>query len=146
MTQHNSTIKPYVLKANEGWIYHLGPDFCVKTGELQGCGATFLEYVTKKGEEPEDHTHTTEDEMFYVLEGAVTFHCGQETFEVEKGGFIFLPHGLRHGYTIRSQEPAHLIIVTSPVKERAGGWGGFVSDIESGQGELIAKPPSDTLP
>jgi quercetin dioxygenase-like cupin family protein len=79
--------------------------------------------------------------MFYVLEGAVTFRCGEKTFDIEKGGFIFLPHGIKHGYTIRSEEPAHLIIVTSPAREAAGGgWGGFVSDMELGQGELIAKP------
>jgi len=79
--------------------------------------------------------------MFYVLEGAVTFRCGEEMFDLEKGDFIFLPHGIEHGYMIRSDEPARLIIVTSPVREgKSGGWGGFVSDMELGQGELVAKP------
>jgi quercetin dioxygenase-like cupin family protein len=31
--------------------------------------------------------------MFYVLEGAITFQCGEDRFDLEKGGFIFLPHG-----------------------------------------------------
>ena len=58
-----------------------------------------------------------------------------------KGGFIFLPRGIEHGYTIRSEDPVRLIVVTSPVREGAsGGWGGFVADRESGQGERIAKP------
>ena len=127
--------------ARDGRI-DFGIDFNVKAGEVQeGSSAAFLEYVTMKGEEPQDHTHTTEDEMFYVLEGAITFRCGKETFDLEKGGFIFLPHGIEHGYTIRSDEPARLIIVTSPAREGlSGGWGGFVSDMELGQGELIAKP------
>jgi quercetin dioxygenase-like cupin family protein len=143
MDQPDPRIRPYALKADEGWTYQFfGIDFIVKAGEIRaGGGVAFMEYVTKKGEEPESHTHNTEDEIFYVLDGAVTFRCGEETFDVEKGGFIFLPHGIEHGYTIRSQEPARLIIVTAPVREgKSAGWGGFVADIESGQGELIAKP------
>jgi quercetin dioxygenase-like cupin family protein len=141
--QLDSRIRPYALKAGEGWTYRFGIDFVVKAGEVQdGNGAAFLEYVTRKGEEPPGHTHETEDEMFYVLEGAVTFRCGQATFDLEVGGFIFLPRGLEHSYTIRSQDPVRLIVVTSPAREGAsGGWGGFVADMESGQGELIAEPP-----
>lgn len=142
MDQLNRPIRPYALKAGEGWTYRFGVDFTVKVSEIQeGSGVAFLEYVTRKGEEPPSHIHNTEDEMFYVLEGAVTFRCGEETFDVVKGGFIFLPHGIEHSYTIHSQDPVRLIVVTSPVREgSSGGWGGFVADLESGQGELIAKP------
>jgi quercetin dioxygenase-like cupin family protein len=139
-----SRTRPYALKAGEGWTYRFGIDFSVKAGEVpDGSGAAVLEYVTRQGEEPSDHTHPSEDEMFYVLEGAITFRCGGETFDLEKGGFIFLPRGIQHGYTIRSAEPVRLLVVTAPVREGAsGGWGGFVSDMELGQGELIAKPPA----
>jgi len=135
-------IQPYALKADEGWTYRFGIDFTVKASEVQhGNSAAFMEYVTKKGEEPPSHTHQTEDEIFYVLEGSITFRCGEATFDLEKGGFIFLPSGIEHGYTIRSEDPVRLIVVTSPVREESnGGWGGFVADMESGQGELIAKP------
>jgi quercetin dioxygenase-like cupin family protein len=133
----NKSTRPYALKAGEGWIYQLGIDFTVKASEIRtGSGAAILEYVSKRGEEPGSHTHATEDEMFYVLEGALTFQCGHESFEVEKGGFIFLPRGIEHGYTIRSQDPVRLLVITAPVRDGAtGGWGGFVSDLESGQGE-----------
>jgi len=142
MDQPGSRIRPYALKAGEGWTYRFGIDFSVKAGEVQeGSGAAFLEYVTRQGEEPPHHTHKTEAEMFYVLEGAATFRCGEETFDLEKGGFVFLPPGIQHGYTIRSEAPVRLIVVTSPVREGvSGGWGGFVADMELGEGELIAKP------
>jgi len=134
-------MRAYALQAGEGWTYRLGVDFIVKAGELREAGgAAFLEYTTKKGEEPEDHIHTSEDEMFYVLEGALTFRCGDESFDVEKGGFIFLPRGIRHGYTIRSDDTVRLIVVTAPARKGSSGWSGFVSDLESGQGELVAKP------
>jgi quercetin dioxygenase-like cupin family protein len=142
MDQNGGT-RAYALRSGEGWTYRFGIDFVVKAGETrESGGAAVLEYVTKKGEEPGDHTHNTEDEMFYVLEGALTFRCGDESFELEKGGFIFLPHGVMHGYTIRSDEPVRLLVVTAPMQqEMHDGWGGFVSDMELGQGELISKPP-----
>ena len=142
MDQLKNRNRPYALKAGEGWTYRFGIDFTVKSGEVQdGSGAAFFEYLTRKGEEPPSHTHKTEDEMFYVLEGAITFRCGEETFDLERGGFVFLPRGIEHGYTIRSEDPVRLIVVTSPVREgSSGGWEGYIADLELGQGELIAKP------
>jgi quercetin dioxygenase-like cupin family protein len=142
MDQPGNRGQPYALHAGEGWTYQFGADFCVKAGEVrEGSGAAFLEYVARKGEEPEGHTHETEDEMFYVLEGAITFRCGEQTFDLESGGFCFLPHGIEHGYAIHGDDPVRLIVVTCPVREGArGGWGGFVADMELGQGELVAMP------
>ena len=143
MDQTNNRIRPYALRSGEGGTYRFGIDFTLKAREVrEGSGAAVLEYVTRKGEEPSDHVHPTEDEMFYVLEGAITFRCNNESFELEKGGFVFLPRGIRHGYTIRSEDPVRLLVVTSPVRDGSGrGWGGFVSDMELGQGELVAQPP-----
>ena len=119
MDKPDRQIRPYALKEGEGWVYRFGIDFTLKASEARnGNGAAFVEYRTEQGEEPPDHTHQTEDEMFYVLEGSVTFRCGEETFEVEKGGFIFLPAGIEHGYTIRSEEPVRLIAVTAPGRAR----------------------------
>jgi len=145
MSKTDRQIQPYALKAGEGWTYRFGIDFTVKASEVQhGNGAAFMEYVTRRGEEPPTHTHQTEDEMFYVLEGAIMFRCGETTFELERGDFIFLPSGIEHGYTIRSESPVRLLVVTSPVREGSSeGWGGFVADMESGQGELITKPPQE---
>jgi quercetin dioxygenase-like cupin family protein len=145
MIQADSRTHPYALQAGEGWTYRFGIDFTVKASEIQtGSGVALLEYVTQQGEEPSDHTHQTEDEIFYVLAGAITFRCGGESFDLEQGGSIFLPRGIEHGYTIRSREPVRLLVITAPVREGiSGGWGGFVADMELGQGELIAKPPFD---
>jgi quercetin dioxygenase-like cupin family protein len=122
--------------------YNEGIDFTVKAGELRSTnGAAVIEYVTKQGEEPPDHTHPTEDEMFYVLEGELTFRCGDEAFEVEAGGFVFLPRGVAHGYTMRSQGPIRLLVVTAPPREPNESWDGFVGGFES-TGRLVARPGS----
>jgi quercetin dioxygenase-like cupin family protein len=134
-------VEPYALKAGEGWTYRYGIDMTVKIGELHpGRGATFTEYTTRIGEEPPDHTHPTEDEIFYVLSGELTFRCAGRFFDVGTGGFVFLPQGVEHGYTIRSDEPVRLLVVTFPTRAPADqGWGGFIADVE-GQGALLTRP------
>lgn len=135
-------MQPYALKDGEGWVYRWeGVDFVVKAGELVpgGSGAAVLEYTVTEDES--GHTHRTEDEIFYVLEGSMTFRCGDDTFDVDGGGFVFLPHGIRHGYSLRGAAPARVLVVTSPVREEAArGWGGFIADIEADQSILVSKP------
>ena len=135
--------RPYALQAGEGWMYNQGGvPFTVKAGELgRGRRLAVVEYTTRRGEEPLDHTHATEDEIFYVLAGTVGFRCGDERFEVSDGGFVFLPRGIEHGYTIRGDGDVRLLTITSPAQEDAvGGWGGFVADFEA-MVELRAAPP-----
>lgn len=134
-------MRPYALKAGDGWTYRQDIDFTVKVGELRpGRGASVVEYTTRKGEEPPPHTHPTEDELFYVLTGELTFACGGEMFDVSKGGFIYLPQGIEHTYQIRSNDDVCLLVVTFPTNTVPGqGWGGFISDLEQ-RGELISEP------
>ena len=133
----------YALKKQEGWIYNLGVDFIVKLGERgQGRRLAVLEYLTADDEWP-GHSHPTEDEIFYVLKGALTFRCGKEEFDVEQGGFVFLPRGIEHGYRIRGDSPAHLLVVTAPAPgpEAEIGLDGFVSGLET-TAELRGSPPA----
>lgn len=130
----------YALKRGQGWIYRNGIDFTVKASEHRATnGAAVIEYATQKGEEPGEHTHPTEDEMFYVLEGSLTFTCGDEKFEVDDGGFIFLPRGVPHNYAIWSDSQVRLLVVTSPPRESTENWGGFVAGIES-DGAVVGEP------
>jgi quercetin dioxygenase-like cupin family protein len=126
--------EPYALRRGEGPTFAFGPNFIVKAGEMgQGRRLSFVDYTTKKGEEPGDHTHPTEDEIFYIVHGELTFRCGGREFELNDGGFMFLPRGLEHGYTIRSEGEARILLVLSPADEAAsGGWGGLVGSLEGG--------------
>jgi quercetin dioxygenase-like cupin family protein len=137
----DSAVRPYALEAGTGWTYNFGVDFTVKVGELgQGRRLAVVEYTTRKGEEPDDHTHGTEDEMFYVLQGGVRFRCGDEHYDVADGGFVFLPRGIEHGYQITTADDVRLLVITAPAPdEQAAGWGGFVADFES-QGEKRGTP------
>jgi len=137
--------RPYALKAGDGWIYNLGVDFVVKLGEhTHGRRLAVLEYTTSEDEWP-GHSHPTEDEVFYVMEGSLRFRSGAEEWDVEQGGFVFLPAGLEHGYRLRGGGVARLLVVTAPTPaaESPAGWDGFVSGIENGA-ELRTEPSSPT--
>jgi hypothetical protein len=55
-------------------------------------------------------------------------------------GFIFLPHGTEHAYTIQNEDTVRLLVITSHVRYgNSAGWRGFVADLELGNGELIAQ-------
>ena len=140
---HQTDIQPYALGNGQGWTYRqYGVDFAIKIAELgQARRLAVAEYTARGGEEPPDHTHATEDEMFYVLGGVITFRCGDQTFDLEEGGFVFLPRGIEHGYAIPDGGEVRLLVITSPAPEGASpaGWGGFLADVES-QGEPRAAP------
>jgi quercetin dioxygenase-like cupin family protein len=138
-------IRPYALRAGDGWTYNLGVDFVVKLGEQRhGRRLAVLEYTTSEDEWP-GHTHPTEDEVFYVLEGSLTFRCGTDEFDVAEGSFAFLPAGLEHGYRLRGEKMVRLLVVTAPAPgpESAVGWDGFVSGIESGAEPQAAPTTQD---
>ena len=125
---------PYALRAHDGRVYNAGVDFIVKLGERgQGRRFAVLEYATGEDEWP-GHTHPTEDEVFYVLEGALTFRCGAQEFDVDEGGFVFLPSGIEHGYRIRDGGEARFLVITAPAPAAgsAAGWDGFVAGLEQG--------------
>src|ERR1700730_3695665 len=95
-------MEAYTLSSGECWPYRFGIPFTIKAGELRpGRGAAFREYTTRKGKELPDHTHSTEDEVVYVITGELTVRCGGQSFEVSDGGFMYFPQGIEQGYTIR---------------------------------------------
>jgi quercetin dioxygenase-like cupin family protein len=140
-------IRPYALEAGEGWSHHfaeLGIDFVVKVGEQRhGRRLALFELTTRAGEEPPVHTHATEDETFYVLQGEVAFRCGDERFAAADGGCVFLPRGIPHGYRITSDGAVRLLVITTPAPDDGvREWGGFVGSFERAS-QLRRRPPSE---
>lgn len=54
------------------------------------------------GFEPPPHTHTHEDETYYILEGKCYFKVGEEEMNASEGDFIFLPRGVKHEFKVLS--------------------------------------------
>lgn len=54
------------------------------------------------GMEPPPHTHTNEDESFYVLEGTLLFTIGGEEVKATAGDYVFMPRNIRHQFKVLS--------------------------------------------
>ena len=61
---------------------------------------TIFEAKGIPGMEPPPHTHTNEDETFYILEGKLLFTIGDEEILAEEGDFVFMPKNIRHKFKI----------------------------------------------
>ncbi len=62
-------------------------------GELNGQD---VKVVRCEGDKVPWHTHDNEDEMFYVLEGALEVHERDETVTLQVGEFCIVPRGKEH--------------------------------------------------
>lgn len=106
----------YALRQGEGrtydWHGHL---FTIKAAAAETGGRlAFWEFTTKKGDEPNDHTHDDVDEIFYILEGSLRIRCGDDVFDVSDGGFVYLPRNVQHGYTIHNDGPVRFLGISTP--------------------------------
>jgi mannose-6-phosphate isomerase-like protein (cupin superfamily) len=58
------------------------------------------------------HLHTKEDEIFLLLGGSAVFWFGDERFDVEAGGVVYLPRDVPHAYRITAD--ADMITICTP--------------------------------
>ena len=69
--------------------------------------------VVRPGGEPPLHVHAREDEIFYVLDGEITFQRGNERIDAGPGDTVFMPRGVQHGFAVIT-ETASLLQVFTP--------------------------------
>jgi hypothetical protein len=50
------------------------------------------------------HVHDDADEIFYVLDGNLTFYVGEQRVEAAPGAFVYLPRFVHHGFQCNSAE------------------------------------------
>lgn len=60
------------------------------------------------------HTHTNEDELFYVLEGGIGVTIGDEVYTAPAGSCVLKPRGISHAFWNPGPEPARIIEIFSP--------------------------------
>ena len=74
---------------------------------------TIIEFTPKRGLEPPPHTHTFEDEAYYVLAGDVTFTVGDQEIAAHSGSFVFFLLFLKDRWLIYTPE-AHMLMLFMP--------------------------------
>lgn len=109
---------PTLLAPGDGeHSWFLNNLFTLKAGGETTAGAlTIFEWVGPPGFGPPPHVHRTEDEMFYVLEGMISFWCDGATETYGPGGFAYLPKRRPHRFRVGDDAPARALQVTTPAQ------------------------------
>jgi quercetin dioxygenase-like cupin family protein len=103
--------------------------------EESGGRQCFSEWTIEAGDDgPPPHLHEEHQEAFFVVDGTLTFRAGAETIEAEAGSFIFIPAGVVHTFSNRSDAPARCVNAYVP-----GGIEGFFVEMD----ELMATGSPD---
>jgi quercetin dioxygenase-like cupin family protein len=89
------------------------------------------------------HTHTREDEAFYVLSGEVLFHVegAADPMRLGPGGFLFAPRNRRHAYRNNGAVAAHLLVLAVP----GGGLDRMFAAFDAAGKGAAHKPALDTI-
>ena len=80
---------------------------------------------TTRGSGVPVHVHQREDEIFLLLNGALTVWAGDQRRELSAGGVAVLPRGVPHTYLVASDSATILEVITPGGLEQAfreAGW------------------------
>lgn len=83
---------------------------------------------------PGAHSHP-EDDIFYVIEGTMSFLIGDRWVDAPKGSFVLAPGGVTHDFENRSSEPAVALNFSIP--------GDFERNMPAIAKWFIENPPQD---
>src|SRR5688572_9312954 len=67
----------------------------------------------QRGAEPPAHTHSREDESYFILKGSINYTVGEDVITVNEGEYIFLPKHVPHKFEILS-DAADVLMWMSP--------------------------------
>ena len=107
-TALDSPVIPRNMRWHAGSLIRMLSAGCDTAGEMAG-----IECIIQRGLEPPPHAHTREDEAVFVVDGDVEFTIGRRRVRPQPGEWVFLPKGVRHSFTLRS-EHAHLLMMFTP--------------------------------
>lgn len=80
-----------------------------------GCRYSVSEWWLEPGcEGPGAHSHEANEELFYVLEGTMSFLIGDAWRDASAGAFLRIPAGVIHDFSNRSGARAGLLNVFLP--------------------------------
>jgi mannose-6-phosphate isomerase-like protein (cupin superfamily) len=81
-----------------------------ETGERYSVSEWWLEPNTQG---PGAHSHP-EDDLFYVIEGTMSFLLGERWVDAPRGSFVLVPGGVTHDFENRSDTRAGVINLSIP--------------------------------
>src|SRR5262245_54769110 len=128
----------YTLAANEGEaIWFIGTLATIKaSGALTGNVMSLVEFLHPPGFATPLHLHHSEDEAFYILEGAIRGILDGKQWYAGEGAFVWLPRESVHGYEVVGDKPVRTLCITMP-----SGFDRFVAEAGEPAPERVLPPP-----
>ncbi len=83
------------------------------------------------------HRHHETDEIWYILDGQLTFRIGSQQLQAEGGTYVVVPRGVVHGLVNTSPDPVRYLLMLTP-----GRMAGYFEEL----GALIDATPAGTPP
>ena len=108
--------EPIILRPGAGRAYRMGRlDAIFKADGDESAGRYSISewWLEPKTKGPGAHSHD-EDDVFYVLEGTMSFFIDDRWLDAEKGSFVLVPGGTLHDFENRSDVRAGMLNVSAP--------------------------------
>lgn len=102
----------------------------------QGFGLYRYTFGPKVGG-PGPHFHRGYSESFYVLDGTVEFHDGDDWKPAGTGDFLHIPPGAIHGFRNVEGVPASMLLLFAPGAPREEYFAGLTSLGSMGEAEML---------
>lgn len=115
-TQHAASRRPVLLSPGEGRKYAMGPMSAIfkcdgeETADQYSISEWWLEPHTQG---PGAHSHP-EDDVFFVLQGTMSFLVDDKWVDAPAGSFALVPGGVTHAFENRGDERAGALNLSAP--------------------------------
>ena len=70
-----------------------------------GAPVTVAEAVLPEGASPPAHLHAALDDSFYILDGRMVLHCGDDVWQAGPGSWVQFPAGVPHTFRVLGAGP-----------------------------------------
>jgi quercetin dioxygenase-like cupin family protein len=92
------------MRAIPGAVFN----FLAKGHETDGRHA-LIKILVQRGAEPPPHTHSREDESYFILKGSIRYTIGDKRLTVNEGEYVYLPKDVPHSFEILSEQAEMLM-------------------------------------
>jgi len=103
-----SSPSPENTRAIPGAVFHF-----LSMGHETNGNQSLMKITVQRGAEPPAHTHSREDEAYFILAGSITYTIGEDTITVNEGEYVYLPKNVPHKFEVVS-EKAEVLMLISP--------------------------------
>jgi quercetin dioxygenase-like cupin family protein len=128
MAEPEPSLQPCIRQASEHQrlAYTGGGELAILLdAAITGGQLTVIDTRPRRGDASPVHIHHHDDEVFLLLDGAMTVWVGDQRHQLKAGGFAFLPRGIPHA--VRYDMASRALVLCTPAGHqevifRAAGW------------------------